>query len=443
MYRARHHKEMNQKEKHKHNNHHQQHRSLLGSVFRRKGHHSSNMPSSSTSAPTPLSFTEATTTSSNVSEETNNTDPHDLPRIALPDISVVRAIAQSSIGDDLSTTKAKSKLISSSHEMRRMYSSHENLEVLENGGCLFAFVCHHAVTPYEADMVNSIINVSGFENEEKENFVPHFEYENYRRKLQEQEQRAMDKSSSSALSQPSQPKYTFLLARCGYLLTAFDLQELLDNPQIITSLEYQKACQPEGTKIWDDTSKMDADNFRITKPIIPYIYSFTIQFRVSRMTDDKELQRLSQHLHIPIHGAIVLERTKRSVPPKDDATRKCKSVLAYTDMGSGVVLVSHLTVILQAGLPEIIERILGTIGQWGLGETAETAWRTRRYLQAQLPYVPVLKEQAFFMDAASELENQTTISEPDTSSDDEDHFFDAVDDVAQDLSSGVANLAVH
>ena len=398
--------------------------------------------SAATPASVPMSFTEVT--NSDISEDTNN-DP--LP-IAPPAISVDRAIDQSSIeDDDLSTVKSDSRLITSSHELRRMYTKPENLEVLENGGVLFAFVCHHALTPYEIDMVDSTINISGFGDEEKENFLPHFEYEEYQQQLLRQEQLAMDRSSSSSLSQTSVPKYTFLLTRCGYLLTGFDLKELLHNPLIMTTLEYQRSCQPEGTKIWDDRDKMGADNFRMTKPIIPYIFNFTIQFKVSRVTNTSELQRLSQHLHVPIDGAIVLERTKRSVPPKEDATRKIKSILAYTDLGNGVVLVSHLTVILQVGLPEIIERILGTIGQWGLNETAETAWRTRRYLQTQLPYVAMPKEQAFFLDAASEIEQQQTTSEVEVPSDDndedEDDFFDAVDDMAQDLSSGMANLAVH
>jgi hypothetical protein len=376
--------------------------------------------------------------------------------IRRPDISIERALLNAARSDeqDLQSIKDKSRLAESEH-LRRLYSDPENLSTLESGGCIFSFVCNHELSKYEASMVDAIINLSGFEDEVAENGVPHFEYAEYeeQHRLAEAADRSSwhskspSSSSQSSLSSRSakHPKYTFLLARCGYLLTGFSLEELLADPQIITSLDYQKACQPAGTEIWDDFDRMDADNFRISKPIIPKVYKFTVQFRVSRVQDENELRHLSEVLHIPVDGAIVLERTKRSKPPKEDATRKIKSVLIYTDLGSGVVLVTHLTIMLQMGLPWVIEGFLGKIGRWGLGETAETAWRTRKYLQAKLPYAS-----PSFLDALPHEELKSTLTEKtvehkDSSSDDDDDFFDAVDDSseAQDLALGVANLTVH
>jgi hypothetical protein len=401
-------------------------------------------------------------------DDSGRTTPITQLLVKCPDISVTRALIEA-CGEpqetDLAAIKRKSRLVQSEH-LRHLYSVSENLTTLENGGCLFSFVCHHELTEYEAAMVDAIINLSAFDNEEKENYVPHFEYAEYERQQQQQQQLLMEESKHSqkkpkqsiddpllSNDQSLQPKYTFLLARCGYLLTGFNLEDLLANPQIVTSLDYQKACQPNGTKIWEDYEQMDADTFRITKPIIPFIYSFTVQFRVSRVHNPQALHQLAQVLQIPIDGAIVLERTKRSKPPKEDATRKIKSILVYTDLGGGVVLVTHLTIMLQVGLPEVVERIIGSIGQWGLRETAETAWRTRQYLQRKLPYACTS-----FLDAkaCSEEEGEdvmtmkfkstetTMASKESDDDDDDDDFFDAIDDIAaQDLTTGIANLAVH
>lgn len=384
--------------------------------------------------------------------------------IRRPNISVERTIHNAMERQDLASVKANSRLVQSEH-LHRLYTDADNLSSLEAGGSLFSFACHHQLTQYESSMVDAMINLSAFSDETTENAVPHFEYADYEAQQQQQQGETTETSNelsehnspSSSSSSPTPasaaatyPKYTFLLARCAYVLTGVSLEALLDNPQIIATLDYQNACQPAGTKIWDDNIPQmngNGNTFRITKPIIPYIYSFTVQFQVSRITDENDLHELSQVFQIPVDGAIVLERTKRSHPPKVDATRKLKSILIYTKIGgeggdnddddshsdSGVVLVTHLTVMLQVGLPAVVERIIGTIGQWGLGETAETAWRTRRYLQAKLPTSSGNNTDGEFVDALHEVKVQSTdktvTSKGSLSSDDDSgFFFDAVDD---------------
>ena len=380
-----------------------------------------------------------------LSKEQNESHSKNIPYVEIPNISIERAVASSSSNDnnnDLQSIKSKSRAVPS-EELPNLYKIPQNIHILENGGVLFSFICGHTLQEYESDMVDSMINLSGFQDETKENYVPKFSYKEY---IEEQQQQQSSRNSSSTHSASTtassrssgskkSPSYTFLLARCGYLLTGINLTEMMSNPSLLATLDYQRSCQPEGTKIWDDYDKMDPNNFRITKPIIPYIYSFTIQFRVSRVDNADELERLSKHLRIPVDGAIVLERTKRSVPPKEDATKKTKSVLVYTDLGHGVVLVTHLTVMVQSGLPEVVERILGSVGSWGLGETAETAWRTRKYLQEKLPYHsgPIEEPGAFFLDAASEEptdddeEVPTKTKDENGSDTDDDDFYDAVD----------------
>lgn len=260
------------------------------------------------------------------------------------------------------------------------YTNPEHLHTLEEGGCLFSFVCNHELTPYEAEMFNGIINLTAFDDETEQNYVPHFEYGQHIQKNDEQ-----DNDNDEDERNSEKREYTFLLARCAYLLVGVDVQKLLTNPSILSTFDYQTSCQPSGTTIWEDYDKMAPNNFRITKPIIPYLYNFTVQFRVSGNLSPEVLSKLGRHVGTRVDGGILLERTKRSVPPQEDATKKVKSVLLYSDLGKGVFLVTHLTVILQQGLPEIVEKAIDTFGQWGLGEASETAFLTRKFLAKVMP----------------------------------------------------------
>jgi len=83
------------------------------------------------------------------------------------------------------------------------------------------------------------------------------------------------------------------------------------------------------------------------------------------------------------HG-LLLERTKRSAPPKQDSSKKAKSVLLFTPVEDGYLL-HHFTVVLQSSLPIVIEKAIGTFGGWGVTEAMETACRTREYLRRTVP----------------------------------------------------------
>jgi len=162
-----------------------------------------------------------------------------------------------------------------------------------------------------------------------------------------------------------------------------DIEQL--TPELVASVEYHKCCEPENTFIWKDCNPKNTE-FRITKPIIPYIYSLTVQFKVSRIADANTLRELSNLVGMNVTHGILLERTKRSVPPKQDSSRKAKSVLLFSPIEDGYLL-HHLTVILQSSLPFVIEKTISTFGSWGLGEAIETARRTREYLRRTIPTI--------------------------------------------------------
>lgn len=233
------------------------------------------------------------------------------------------------------------------------YSNIENLKVLQEGGVLFSFSCPHPPNDFEQSMLNSIANLTSFQDEAKENHVPVY---------------------------VPGDDYTFVLSTCSYLLPGVDIDRLC-NPEFLASQEYHKACQPIGTVVWD-SDKNTPTTFRITKPVIPYIFNLTVQFKVSKI-EKEDIDALSSLLGTHVDCGLLLERTKRN-SKRQDSTKKAKSVLLYTIVECGV-LVHHITVILQSSLPLIIAMGINKFGAWGLNEACETVQKTRKYTRGTIP----------------------------------------------------------
>lgn len=235
----------------------------------------------------------------------------------------------------------------------RYFTDPLHRDVIEKGGVLFSFSCSKLLDPYDMELVMNTINLSSYTDETTENYVPHIRKEGL-----------LD--------------FTIVIAKSAYMLPGADLAFVCD-PAFVSSVAYQKACEPSSNYIWDDGT--EPNTFRLTKPVIAYLFSVTIQFRVSRLSPE-DLERFSSFLGLRVDGGLLMERTKRSKPPKDDRTRKAKSVLLYTQVPGGLY-VTHLTVILQSSIPTIVAKFIHRFGAWGLTEALETAGKTRRYLEEQ------------------------------------------------------------
>ena len=293
------------------------------------------------------------------------------------------------------------KVVETGHDYDSYFGKHpDHVDLLRQGGALFSFTCtektQKSLPPYEYDTIDCIANLSSFVNEVEENGVPHVNLKPDHSKNKNKTAATSSGASSSVIS-ALLDQYTIVMTKCVYYLPG---NILPDEPSrladILSSCHYQRHCQPSGTHVWDDaTTRQTPQTFRITKPVIPYLYWITIQFKVSHIVDDVVLAKLSTKLlhGMPITCALLLERTKRNIH-KQDRTRKAKSLLLYTKVpvsnqtnfsssSSGpdfVVLVHHFTVILQSSLPKIIERVIGRFGGWGLAEACETVGKTRQYL---------------------------------------------------------------
>lgn len=237
------------------------------------------------------------------------------------------------------------------HDSYTYYGSRDNLQFLEMGGTFYSFTCRTYLTSYERDMIRTMANMTSFEDEQKENSVPGFDVDNIH----------------------DIEKYTFVIQKAAYLLPGVNLRDL--TPELLSSTEYHKNCQPYGAEIWDHK---DPNTFRFTRPIVRHVYYMTIQFKVSQI-EGNYLVALSKLMGIRVDHGILMERTKRSKPPKVDGTAKAKSILCYTSV-SGGVLVTHATVILNTAIPSAVSGVINTFGGLGLRETCETAEKTRRYL---------------------------------------------------------------
>lgn len=229
------------------------------------------------------------------------------------------------------------------------YGVPEHIKLLQEGGVLFSFTCssdHH-------DMLEYVVNLSSFSDETTENCVPYY-----------------DKNEKKS--------YTVVLSRCSYILPGVDIGRLCD-PEYLASTSYQGHCQPNGTSV---CKQEENTTFRIIKPVIPLLFSLTVQFKVSRIKQD-DLIQLSRLVGTRVDCGLLLERTKR-YPQRQDATIKAKSVLLYTRIEGGI-LVNHLTVILQSSLPLIIAMAITKFGSWGLGEACESVAQTRKYTKQTIP----------------------------------------------------------
>jgi len=185
-------------------------------------------------------------------------------------------------------------------------------------------------------------------------------------------------------------QYTLILTRASYLLPEIDLSKI--TPQFIASEPYQKGCLPGSPYLWprEGTSDEAMRTFRMTKPLIPYVFSIVIQMRTSIISDPDTLKSLEEIDNEKIAKAVLLERSKRTVGSKDDSTAKVRSILLYYELPSGGgVLVTNFTVVCNTTIPKIVASVVQSFGSRGASEIEETAHRTRKFI---LSHSQVLKE---------------------------------------------------
>ena len=136
-----------------------------------------------------------------------------------------------------------------------------NVEHLRRGGALYTCGVKEIrfMTEKQRRMGKTFVNISAFDDELKENSVPYVD----------------------PLSEDS-TEYIMLLNKGMYLFPPqVRVQDL--NSRVLSSVEFHKNCQPgsgmKKTRVWTDVSAHHT--FRLTKVLIPLLFSVTFQMRCS------------------------------------------------------------------------------------------------------------------------------------------------------------------
>ncbi|KAG5504296.1 hypothetical protein JIQ42_06128 [Leishmania sp. Namibia] len=224
---------------------------------------------------------------------------------------------------------------------------------LNEGRCIFRFMCGSLAEadPETRSIVDAVINLSSFADEVTENNVP----------------------KVNVYDNQDAAKYIGIHVKAMYMLPGITLKDVTKN--LVVSTEYQRSCQPSENKIQDCEV---ADTFRLTMTVIRFVFSLTIQFKVSEITDQAVLKSLAVCDGMVPAKAIMLERTKRKIA-KTDATAKVRSMLLYYPVNDGVLVNNH-TVVLNTSLPKVVSKIMNSFGSQGASQAVQTAKLTRQYL---------------------------------------------------------------
>jgi len=231
------------------------------------------------------------------------------------------------------------------------------IRALSQGKTFFTFAFHSgsSLTNREKLLCDSILNLTSFEDETRDNEMPYID--------------VYDKEVAAT--------FTVAIVKNGYMIPGVSIDMV--TPELICSQEYLHACMPGSPKIWKQVP--DNTTFRITKTIVPWIFSMTLQFKCS-VVDKKHYPALSRLDNCPVHHAILLERTKRDKTARD-ATLKAKAILLYTVVPGGLFM-RNATVSLNSWVPSFVIPFIDTCGSLGSKETKETATMTRAYFKKLL-----------------------------------------------------------
>ena len=152
-----------------------------------------------------------------------------------------------------------------------------NLAHLRGGGALYSCSCKEGsvMTDLQLRMAASFVNISSFDDELKENCVPY-----------------VDPLSDDAKS------YVYLLNKAMYLMPKKVRSEDL-NSKVFSSVDFHKNCQPGKPKVWTDVQ--EHHTFRLTKTVIPILFSVTFQLKCSAVPKEHYASLAVLCDNLPVH----------------------------------------------------------------------------------------------------------------------------------------------
>ena len=217
-----------------------------------------------------------------------------------------------------------------------MFGDAGTVEKLGKGGALyfFTFLKGTSLTKELLTATKAVINLSGFADETRDNCVPHID----------------------PLCPKAMAEYVFMLNKAVYMLPSSVPLDAVTKDLMVLK-DYQKRCQPGGVKVYDVTEK---DTFRFCKTIIWPVYKLTMQFKVTELPPALYAELAPLQDNLPVHKALLLERTKRN-KNSSDIIQKAKSILLYHRLEGGAIVVTNITAGAATSVPAIIASIVDKV----------------------------------------------------------------------------------
>eukprot|EP00756_Hemistasia_phaeocysticola_P002247 Hpha_TRINITY_DN11547_c0_g1::TRINITY_DN11547_c0_g1_i1::g.32139::m.32139 len=239
-------------------------------------------------------------------------------------------------------------------------SSAEAVEELRGGAALFACAAGacSSLSETELGLIATYQDLTAFKDEGKENGLLPFDVRSPR-----------DRDSHIAI-----------LSKAMYLLQpGVDIASL--TPESYADFDYQRNIAPKGVRVHRRINDRDGkpyegrDTFCVTKPVIPLVFSVTLQLRASLLSSRllEELAPLADG--VPISRGLLLERTKQD--RGHDATKRAKQLLLYSSLQDGGTLVTHISFSAFTSLPVFARKLVSKLADAGRQETEEVVTRLR------------------------------------------------------------------
>jgi len=228
---------------------------------------------------------------------------------------------------------------------------------LEEGKTVFFFTCAVGHTIDDDILkveIDSIINLSSFDDEVKENGVP----------------------SINIFDDTDAMQYTMMITKFAAIVPFKDM-DMLDS-SFLASYDYVRETTPSSVKVIksgeDGWEAPDENTLRVCQPILSMVLSITLQQKITELKDYEPKIGPSDFKWDRVY---LMERTKRNIS-RQDSTAKTKSLLLCKQVEGGVLFYSTC-IFCNTMIPEMIANGINAGKQAAAGQIIKQITLLREY----------------------------------------------------------------
>jgi len=239
----------------------------------------------------------------------------------------------------------------------RILQQVESKNSLEEGKTVFFFTCavgHTIDDDVLKKEIDSIVNLSSFDDEVKENGVP----------------------TINIFDDTDAMQYTMMVTKFAAIVPFKDM-DMLDS-SFLASYDYVRATTPSSVKVIksgeDGWIAPDENTLRVCQPILAMVISITLQQKITELKDYKPAIGPPDFEWDRVY---LMERTKRNINNRD-STAKTKSLLLCKQVEGGVLFYSTC-IFCNTMIPEMIANGINAGKQAAAGQILEQISLLREY----------------------------------------------------------------